>query len=153
MNDNLEQKVQWLVDRAQISELLHSFARALDTKDFARYIENYAEDGSIELPQPAGKPGETWTMQRAEMAERVPRSLARYTATHHISSNHQITIEGDSATSRSYLQAVHVSGGPQDHWDAGGWYDCSYRRTPDGWRFVRVKLTPVWLRGEPERFK
>ena len=33
----LEAQVQWLADRAQISDLLHAFARALDTKDWEAY--------------------------------------------------------------------------------------------------------------------
>jgi ketosteroid isomerase-like protein len=140
MNTPIEQQVQWLVDRALISDLLYSFARALDTRDFATYVDNYAPDGVVELPG--------FSMQRSEMLERVPRSLARYSATHHISSNHQITIAGDTAESRSYLQAVHVGATQTEHWDAGGWYDCTYRRTPEGWKFVRVKLTAVWRNGD-----
>lgn len=151
MNGDLASKVQWLVDRAHISELLHSFARALDTRDFAAYADNYDVDGVIELPQPTSR-GSTWTMRRDEMLEKVPRSLGRYSATHHISSNHQITIAGDSASSRSYLLAVHVGATPSEHWDAGGWYDCTYRRTAAGWKFVHVKLTPIWIAGDPSAF-
>ena len=156
MRQTLEQQVQWLVDRTLISELLCSFARALDTRDFATYASNYAEDGVLELPQPPtadGGGGGKLILRRAEMLEKVPRSLAKYSATHHISSNHQIVIDGDHATSRSYLQAVHVGATPLEHWDAGGWYDCSYRRTDAGWKFVSVKLTAVWLTGNPTTFK
>ena len=78
----------------------------------------------------------------------VPKSLGHYTATHHISSNHQITIDGDNAHSRSYLQGVHVGPKPAEHWTAGGWYDCRYVRTSEGWKFARVRLTCVWLSGD-----
>lgn len=114
----LEQKVQWLVDRALISELLHSFARALDTRDWAAYANNYTEDGWLELP---ARPGaERRLLKRADMLERVPKSLAAYSGTYHLSGNHQITIDGDTASSRSYLLAAHVRATPDDHWDAGG---------------------------------
>jgi hypothetical protein len=157
MKTSVEQQVQWLVDRALISELLYSFARSLDTKDFASYAGNYAEDGILELPQPPSTAGNAegggrLTIRRDEMLTKVPRSLATYSATHHISSNHQISIDGDAATSRSYLQAVHVGVTPFDHWDAGGWYDCSYRRTAAGWKFVTVRLTAVWVTGAPTQF-
>jgi hypothetical protein len=33
--------------------------------------------------------------------------------------------------------------GPDD-WLLLGWYDCSYRRTDAGWKFVEVVLRPVW---------
>jgi 3-phenylpropionate/cinnamic acid dioxygenase small subunit len=139
--------LRWLVDRAQISDLLFSFAAALDCKDWMQYADNYAEGGYIELPDPQSACG-SFVLHKKDMLERVPKSLGRYAATHHISANHQITVEGDRAQSRSYLQAVHVRTDPRDHWTAGGWYDCDYVRTPSGWKFARVKLISVWLDGE-----
>jgi hypothetical protein len=138
----LEEQVQRLVDRAAISDLLHAFARALDTKDWEAYVDTYAEDGVIELP---------WaTATREELAEFVPRDLGRFHATHHISSNHSIEIDGDTARSRSYLLAMHVLD-PEDQgsqWLAAGWYDNEYRRTPEGWKLTKVRITPIWQLGE-----
>jgi hypothetical protein len=152
--ETLSEKVQWLVDRALISELLFSFARALDTKDVNAYINNYADGGFLELPDPTSATGETIVVTRDIMAGFVGNGLVKaYAATHHISTNHQITITGDTATSRSYLQAVHVRTTPSDHWDAGGWYDCKYIRTPDGWKFTHVKLTALWMTGSPGSIK
>lgn len=149
MDESLAAKVQWLVDRAEISDLLFSFARSLDSKDAAAYAANYAEDGVLELPDPTT--GGYVTVPRERMTEFVEKGLANsYAATHHMSTNHQITVSGDTASSRSYLQAVHVRESPFDHWDAGGWYDCSYRRTPRGWKFTHVRLTTVWMAGQPD---
>jgi hypothetical protein len=148
VDTTLAQQVQWLVDRAQISDLLFSFARALDTRNYSAYQDNFTEDGFLELPDPNSTTGETITFHRNQMLDAVPKGIGRYSATHHLSANHQITISGDSAVSRSYLQAVHVSGAPTEHWDAGGWYDCEYRRTVQGWKFACVKLTAVWFSGE-----
>ena len=138
----LEEQVQWLVDRAQISDVLHAFARALDTRDWQAYLDTYAEDGVLELP---------WaTVTRAQIAASVPGDLGRFHATHHISSNHQIEIDGDTARSRSYLLAMHVVD-PQDQasqWLAAGWYDNEYRRTPAGWKLTRVRITQVWEIGQ-----
>ena len=148
MSSKLEEQVQWLVDRMAISDLLYSFASALDSRDYRAYTENYADGGYIELPDPL-KPGESFVLRKERMLEQIPKSIGRYSATQHLSANHQITIEGGIARSRSYLQAVHVTGAPSDHWTAGGWYDCEYVRSSDGWKFTRVKLTPVWLEGAP----
>jgi hypothetical protein len=121
MEQPLSEKVQWLMDRALISDLLYSFARSLDSRDIETYINNYTGDGLLELPDPTSATGETIAIPRSSMKEFVPNGLFKaYSATHHISTNHQITITGDTATSRSYLQAVHVGKGPMDHWDAGG---------------------------------
>jgi len=139
-----EDLVRELHDRAMISELLLRFARALDERDWEGYAALYADDGVLELPWGPPRP-------KAILAEDTEANLGRFAATHHISSKHQISLDGDSATSRSYLQAVHVvdPGAQGGLWTAGGWYDCSYRRTPDGWRFTRVALVPVWQSGSP----
>ena len=118
MSAELERQVRWLVDRVAISELLHAFARALDTRDYQAYADNFADGGSIELPDPK-RPESKIVLEKAQLLELVPKSLGRYSATHHISANHQIQIDADTAISRSYLQAVHVNGDPTDHWMAG----------------------------------
>ena len=146
MATDLAAQVQWLTDRARISDQLHAFASALDRRDWAAYVDLYADDGTLELPRPEGG---TLVMRKAQMSETVPKSLGRYLATHHISSNHQVAVDGDEATSRSYLQAVHVRRRPTDHWTAGGWYDCRLRRIGGQWKFAHVKLSMIWLSGEP----
>ena len=145
---DLEAKVQWLMDRTTISELLCSFARALDTRDYQAYVDNYADGGVLELPDPV-RPGATIVLRKEQMLEAVPKSLGRYRATHHLSANHQIRIAGERASSVSYLQAVHVREVPTDHWSAGGWYECDYLRTSQGWKFTRVRLSAVWMSGTP----
>lgn len=151
MNDVMADQVKWLVDRAHISDLLYSFAYALDNKDAAAYVALYAEGGVLELPDPTSTTGGVVTVSRDHLLEFVQKGLAEsYSRTHHMSTNHQITVDGDTARSRSYLQAVHVRETPFDHWDAGGWYDCEYVRTPEGWRFTHVKLTAVWMSGRPD---
>ena len=137
-----DEMVAWLVDRAEISDLLHRFAQALDRRDWDAYEANFADDGELILPW-GGHKG------RVGMAAYVSRDLGRFAATHHISANHQVSVTGDTATSRSYLQAVHVlrPGDPASHFDVGGWYDNDYRRTAEGWRLTRVVITPVWESG------
>lgn len=149
MPTTIDDKVQWLMDRALISDLLFSFAWALDTRDFGTYVNNFTEEGVLELPAPPPGNGTYVTIERGQLVETL-QGLKKFKATHHISTNHQITIDKDTASSRSYLQAVHVGASPFDHWDAGGWYDCEYRRTPEGWKFTKVKLTEVWLAGDPK---
>src|SRR5580700_75602 len=98
MQTSMDDKLQWLIDRASISDLLFSFARALDTKDYAGYANNYADGGYVELPDPKA-PGSTFKLRKERMLELVPKTLGRYSATHHISANHQITLDGDAASS------------------------------------------------------
>jgi ketosteroid isomerase-like protein len=144
MTSSIDDLVRELHDRAMISELLLRFARALDERDWEGYAALYADDGVLQLPWGPPRP-------KGILADDTEANLGRFAATQHISSNHQIAIDGDSATSRSYLQAVHVIDPESEDglWTVGGWYDCAYRRTPDGWRFARVALIPVWGLGRP----
>lgn len=138
-------QLQWLLDRAAISDLLIDFARALDDRDWAGYAANFAEDGVLDVAPTVRHTG------RAGLAEFVAGSLGRYAGTHHLSANHSIQVDGDVAGTRSYLIAAHVlaADDPYRHADGAGWYLCRLRRTPDGWRFTHVSLVVRYLSGEP----
>ncbi|MGQ0719175.1 MAG: nuclear transport factor 2 family protein [Pseudonocardiales bacterium] len=132
-----ERRLADLLDRQDISALLVRFARCLDTKDFTGYADCYAPEGVLQLPG-GGHEG------RAGMADYVERDLGGYVATHHVSANHEIEIDDDTARARSSLHATHVRSTEDDFWSVGGWYDTTLRRTPEGWRFTRVSINPVW---------
>ncbi len=141
--DRPEDQLQWLVDRALIGDLLIEFARALDERDWDAYAETYAEDGELAISPTVSHTG------RAGMSAFVAASLSPYPGgTHHLSTNHAIHIDGDRATTRSYLVAAHVY--ELDRQAIGaGWYDCRVRRTEHGWRLGHVALTVRWVAGEP----
>jgi 3-phenylpropionate/cinnamic acid dioxygenase small subunit len=142
----LEAQVRALVDRAAISDLLFSYARCVDTRDWDGFVANFTDDAVLEYPWE----GE-WRRHegRTGLAEKLDRSFGRYHATQHISTNHQISVDQDTATSTSYLWSAHIrsADSQEDHWDVGGWYHCRYIRTADGWRFTHLDLEAVWQTG------
>jgi ketosteroid isomerase-like protein len=141
----LEQQVQLLVDRAAISDLLVEFARTLDERDFEANTALYVADGVFEVVGGFRLEG------HAQLARTgSPQALGQYAGTWHLSANHAIRVDGDVASTRSYLLGVHLLGGdPFLHADGAGWYDCTLTRTAEGWRFVTVRITEVWRAGEP----
>ncbi len=136
-------QLRWLVDRAQISDVLVEYARCSDAADWAGMGELFTEDGQAVFA--AGSfPGRNF-------GDAAGAVMALFSGTHHMSTNHAIQIDGDRANARSYLQAIHLTD-PEDntqHYDVGGWYDNELVRTPDGWRFTRVELSFVWTAGAP----
>jgi ketosteroid isomerase-like protein len=136
-----DDRLQWLVDRARISDLLVAYAWLVDTGDFDGLAALFADDGALHLPFA--------TLPTSEIAAGSRIALGSYASTHHISANHAIEISGDVASSRSYFQAVHVptTDEPDRHADIGGRYDNTYRRVNDQWRFVAVRVTFVWTLG------
>jgi hypothetical protein len=149
-NQELDAQVQWLVDRAAISDLLFAFAYALDTKNWTAYADTFAADGQLVLPWPAASgDGQAGHQGRAGLAEYVSNGFSRWYSTHHMSTNHRIEIDGDRATSHSYCQCVHRldADQPDNYWLLAGWYRNQLVRTSDGWRFSRVQLEAVWQSG------
>lgn len=141
----LATQVQWLVDRAAIGDLLVEFARSLDEKDWAAHVALYVPEGVLEAGDALRLEGHDELARTASQ-----QGLGQYAATWHLSANHAITIQGDAAVVRSYLLGVHVLGRELTvHADGGGWYDSQLRRTPQGWRFTRVRITEVWQAGAP----
>jgi ketosteroid isomerase-like protein len=140
---SIEEKVQWLVDRAEIHDLIMNFARCADTKDWNGYAALFAEDGAALLP--FGR------LEKKDLVKSVTPVLAPFALTQHLFTNVSIDVNGDTANTNHYLQAVHVPSSDEQelHADIGGWYNNTYRRTADGWRLVTVDLTFVWSDGIP----
>ena len=142
---DLTAQVRWLVDRAQISDLLVEFARSLDERDWAANTALYVPEGVFMA-------GDVLRLEGHEqlMLTGSAEGLGRYRGTWHLSANHAIDIDGDTARTRSYLLGVHLlDDNTFRHADGAGWYDCTLRRTTEGWRFVTVRIHEVWHGGEP----
>lgn len=139
-NDPADQ-LRWLVDRAAITDLLTALPSRANMKQFESIPELFTEDGIIEVPYA--------TIPAADIPERVARILGPFDATQHTVGNVAIDIDGDTATSRHYLHAVHVPSSTESdqHADYGAVYNVDYRRTPEGWRIARVKLTFTYTNG------
>jgi hypothetical protein len=64
----------------------------------------------------------------------------------HQTTNFQITIEGDTAISRSQVRAIHAIG--QEVWLAHATYHHKLARTPAGWRITYQRADMVYQSGE-----
>ena len=138
---SLERRVHWLVDRAEIAELLVHYATCIDSRDWAGLQDCYADDGVMQH-------GEA-SVPRSEVPDLSERILAGCSGSHHHIGDPSIVIDGDAARTHSHYLATHISEGTTIKRQAGGWYDCDVRRTDAGWRFTRVRSTTAWRSGEP----
>ena len=128
----------WLLDLTEIDQLLISLTAALDARRWQEYAALYAADGILDID---GLP----PVKQPDLAAHVERAVGAFAATQHAVSNHKIEVAGDQATSRAAFLVTHVeTDDPADCNHLGGWYDGAYRRTTDGWRFVRVRPSIVW---------
>lgn len=138
---SLEQRVHWLVDRAQIAELLVRYATCIDNRDWAGLQDCYAEDGVMQH-------GEA-SVPREAVPDLSERILEGCSGSHHQVGDPSIAIDGDAARTHSHYFATHISEGTTIKRQAGGWYDCELRRTDAGWKFTRVRSSTAWRSGEP----
>lgn len=142
-----QKQLQWLVDQAEISNLLSSFARTMDSHDWEGYEQLFTEDCIMLLPPNITVNG------GAAVAQGGKKGMSKFFLTWHMTGNPGIEIDGDSARSRSYSMGVHrfTEEDPNYHSTGAGWYDCEYRRTANGWRFSKIALNIVWHAGEGAR--
>jgi len=137
--DNL----QTLLDDHEIRQLAFRYCRALDTKDWALLDDVF-------LPDATGQMGSPKVLVGIEaIRDRIRTALEQLDDSQHLVGNHEIAVDGDTATHRCYLQAQHVreaaSGGP--NYIVAGRYEDRLVRTELGWRIEHRTLTVMWTDG------
>ena len=61
----------------------------------------------------------------------------------HRLTNQAITVDGDSAQARTYIDGLIMAGDNKSGVNAIGFYDDDIVRTADGWRIARRRFTQV----------
>lgn len=128
-------------DRLAIVDLTIAYCWTIDTKDFENLRAIFVPDATALLGDER--------IGIESIIARISAALGQLDASQHIISNHQISVDGDEATSRCYLHAQHVrratEGGP--HYIVAGRYHDRLVRTPNGWRILRREIAVDWTEG------
>ena len=135
--------LQTLLDERAIRNVALRYCRALDTKDWPLLDDVFLPDATAELGVPT-------TLEGIEaIRARIRGALEHLDDSQHLVGNHEIDVDGDTATHRCYLQAQHVRaaavGGP--NYIVAGRYEDRLVRTPEGWRIRHRTLTVMWTDG------
>ncbi len=139
-----------LADRAQISELLSRYCSMVDDKRISADIvaATFTPDGRYVLPNGVAVVG-----PEAITAQKI-KSFSRFRGTHHVTSDHIIEFDGDTARLRANMIAMHLWSADvsdpmslQSHFVAGGVFEAIVVRTTDGWRFSELSTRIVWRTG------
>jgi 3-phenylpropionate/cinnamic acid dioxygenase small subunit len=135
-----------VADRMAISDVLHRYATAIDTKNFDLLHQVFDAEVETDFSSFGGK---VRTCSRAEWVDTIRNTVGGLDVTQHLTGNHVHQIDGDRANLVAYLQAFHRfcgSRGEPDYF-IGGYYDCDLVRRPEGWRILRYALNTTWQRG------
>jgi 3-phenylpropionate/cinnamic acid dioxygenase small subunit len=126
-------------DQQDISELLVRYATGIDRRDWPLFRTVFADDCELDYGEIGAWKGVDAV---AEFMEQV-HALAGHTM--HRLSNQAITVDGDKAEARTYIDGLIMAGDNKTGVNAIGFYDDEIVRTPDGWRIARRRYTQVRL--------
>ena len=149
-----QQELDDLLDRAAIARLIDRYTLLLDSQDepgtapdWPRSI--FTHDCRLVFPI-----GEHHGL--AGLGAFHDAAKQKFSATHHLSSNHAIVLDGDRADIRFQMIATHVhrpdtrrraARDPGPLFQVGGYYAGRAARTADGWRFASWSFHVVWTSG------
>lgn len=133
-------------DRQDICELLVRYATGIDRRDWPLFRTVFTADCELDY----GVIG-SWTGVDA-VTDFMAQVHAPAGHTLHRLTNHAITVDGDKATARTYIDGLIMAADNDSGVNAIGFYDDEIVRTSDGWRIARRHYTQVRLTtvGGPE---
>jgi ketosteroid isomerase-like protein len=140
---------QWL-DSARIIRVVNRYFRALDEQHFddVHFLQILASDATVIRPNGAAVVGP------ANIADSHARSFARFEATQHLLTGHDVAIDGDTAAVRANLVAIHIwkdrpleASMLERSFTAGGVITAALTHTPAGWRITRTENQVIWRTG------
>jgi 3-phenylpropionate/cinnamic acid dioxygenase small subunit len=124
-------------DRQEISDLLVRYATGIDRRDWPLFRTVFTEGCELDY-------GEIGVWKGADaVTDFMEQAHAMAGHTMHRLTNQVITIEGDKATTRTYIDGVIMLSDNQAGVNALGFYDDEVVRTADGWRIARRRFTQV----------
>lgn len=149
-NESVQEQLRALLDRTAIVDVVCKFAVSIDRRrwdDLASCFMDEIEINTI-------RTGRWVTLERSRVIDVLRRAFESYTATQHISANHQVTIDGDAAVVWSTLNATHYLAGAADgeFQQQVGYYEYHLARDGAGWRITKVQQFPHWQRGNQAIF-
>jgi ketosteroid isomerase-like protein len=135
--------LQLLLDERNIVAVALRYCRALDTKDWPGLRTVFLDDATAQLGRPATITGID------AIVDRIRAALEFLDVSQHLVGNHEVDVDGDSATHRCYFQAQHVRAAAEGgaNYIIAGRYEDRLTRTGDDWRIAHRTLTVMWTEG------
>ncbi|HXY66998.1 MAG TPA: nuclear transport factor 2 family protein [Mycobacterium sp.] len=124
-------------DREDIADVLLRYATGIDRRDWPLFRTVFTDDCELnygEIGAWKGADAVTEFMQQAH-------ALAGHTM--HRLTNQVITVDGDAAQARTYVDALIMLADNNSGVNAAGFYDDEFVRTEQGWRIARRRFTQV----------
>ena len=139
----------FLLARAEISEVIYRFCRALDSQDWVLLRSCFTDEFFVDYAD--FRKQEATRITADEFVEQRRQGL-KGLKTQHLSSNHEITIGSDEATCKSSALIHRLD--PQMKTNNSFNTHCQYEhtliRTGEGWKVNSIVQRVLWSVGNPE---
>ncbi len=126
-------------DEQAITALLTSYATGIDRRDWELFQACFTDDVRADY----GTFGQ-WSSS-AEITAFMRQAHAGMGHTLHRLSNFVITVQGASATARTYVDTLLMPGAGGEVHRGVGFYDDQLVKSPHGWRIKFRRFTPVQI--------
>ncbi|SMY16664.1 nuclear transport factor 2 family protein [Photobacterium aquimaris] len=143
---DMQQKLQVLLDKQDITEVMYRFARALDRVDGALMKNTYWEDAIEEHQDPIFPELFFYNDNAHKFVEPAMEGFKQLKATQHRISNPLIEVNGDSATAECYVWAYHLheENGVDKEGILGGRHQFLFERRNDTWKIKHRSTIFDW---------
>jgi hypothetical protein len=148
--DETSLKITELLNKSEVTGVVHSYFRALDEKHFdARYfVSIFTAEAKVTRPNGASLIGPE------EISASHENSFSRFEGSQHLLTGHDISIHGNKATVRANLVAIHMWQGsktnannPENVFIAGGVIHSELVQTGGQWKISQMSNDVVWRAG------
>jgi len=148
--DETSLKVTELINKSEVTGVVHRYFRALDEKKFdAQYLASiFTAEAKVTRPNGASLIGPE------EISASHEKSFARFEGSQHLVTGHDISIHGSKATVRANLVAMHMWQGsktsatnPDNFFVAGGVIHSELVQTDGHWKISQISNDVVWRAG------
>jgi len=136
--------VQRISDELEITALLNTYARAVDTKDWDLYRSVFTDDAHIDYSSAGAAAG-----IRDEVADWLAQGFATIPMSMHYITNIESQIDGDTARVRAMFYNPMQLPGMTGLSYCGGYYHHDLVRTADGWRSRSLREENAWFVNAP----
>lgn len=136
-------------DLAGIAEVINRYSTSMDSRQWDLMDDVFLDNATVDMNDAMFCRG------RTQILHLIRTAIECCSITHHMNSNIEAVVDGDTARVTSKFRAWHRGRGVREHltFEALGYYHDEFLRTPEGWRIQhRAERSPIEFGDQLEFF-